>query len=361
MKAARFHGIRDLRWEDVADPVCRPGAVKVRPAFNGICGTDVHEFFDGPIWSPVEPHPLTGQHLPVTFGHEFSATVVEVGDDVTSLTVGDRVAVETTVCCGTCRCCTSGLYHLCVYPAYIGLSAPGGGLAEYCIVDEERAHYLPESVTLEQGAIVEPFSVALHAVRRATLSESDTVVVHGAGAVGIGIAYGASAAGVDGIIISEVSEYRRRVVESLNIPGVKAVLDPTAYGVDGAIRELTGGIGADVSFDAAGPAIATAPDGSPAHAFMAACSSTKRRGWIVNVANHPTESWQPSVFSFSEIHITGSAGFQGIDYKTVIERVADGTYSAEGWTQHFPADRLEEAFTLLHEGNATKILIDLPQ
>jgi len=101
MKAARFHGIRDLRWEDVADPVCRPGAVKVRPAFNGICGTDVHEFFDGPIWSPVEPHPLTGQHLPVTFGHEFSATVVEVGDDVTSLTVGDRVAVETTVCCGT--------------------------------------------------------------------------------------------------------------------------------------------------------------------------------------------------------------------------------------------------------------------
>jgi (R,R)-butanediol dehydrogenase/meso-butanediol dehydrogenase/diacetyl reductase len=361
MKAARFYGIHDLRWEDIEEPSCRPGAVKVRVAYNGICGTDVHEFFDGPVWTPVEPHPLTGQTLPVTFGHEFAGTIVEIGGDVTSLKVGDRVAVETTVSCGKCHSCLTGDYNLCVYPAWIGLTAPGGGLAEYCIVDEERAHLLPESVTLEQGAVVEPFSVALHAVRRVSLKDSDVVAVHGGGPIGIGVAYGASAAGVAEIIVTEVSEYRRRIVESLGIPRVRAILDPTSQDVYSAIRDMTGGRGVDVSFDAAGAAVVAAPDGQPAHAFSTAAATTKRHGWMVNVATHPTTTFEPNIFTFSELHITGSAGFRGVDFKTVIERVASGVYSAEGWVQHFPADQLVEAFTLLHEGGAAKILIDLPQ
>jgi (R,R)-butanediol dehydrogenase/meso-butanediol dehydrogenase/diacetyl reductase len=360
MKAARFHGIRDLRWEDVQEPVCRQGAVKVKPAFNGICGTDVHEYFDGPTWTPVQPHPLTGQQLPVTFGHEFSATVVEVGEGVTTLRVGDRVAVETTICCGKCHWCTNGLYHLCETTAYIGLSAPGG-LADYCIVDEERAHRLPESMTLEQGAVVEPLSVALHGLRRVELTEDHVVAVQGAGAIGIGVAQGASAAGVRGIVVSEPSEYRRRVFESLAIPGVVAVLDPRTDDVHQAIHEVTGGIGVDVTFDAAGAPVGTGPDGPPGYMFQTACETTRRRGWIVNLANHGTGPFQPRLLTSAEIHLTGSIGFQGGDFKTAIERIASGVYKAEGWTQHFAADQLEEAFTLLHEGNATKILIDLPR
>ena len=195
MKAAIYHGNKDLRWEDVPEPQARKGHVKIKVAYNGICGTDIHEYYNGPILTPVWPHLLTGKTLPVVLGHEFSGTVVEVGADVTGVSEGDRVAVEAVINCGNCFPCQRGSYNLCDISAWLGLSSDdGGGLGEFAVVAGDRVHVLPDHVSLEHGALVEPLSVAMHAVNRVRPLPDQRVVVHGAGPVGLGVTLALAAA-----------------------------------------------------------------------------------------------------------------------------------------------------------------------
>ncbi len=102
MKAAVYYGPNKLEIDDVAEPEVRPGTVKLQVGFNGICGTDLHEYYAGPIFVPTSPHPLTGAQLPLTMGHEFSGTITAVGDGVTGWSEGDRVAVEPIYKCDHC-------------------------------------------------------------------------------------------------------------------------------------------------------------------------------------------------------------------------------------------------------------------
>ena len=137
MRAARYYGKGDIRVEDVGTPPVRqPDEVLLAVAFCGICGTDLHEYAVGPIVTPVSPHPLTGVTLPQTLGHEFSATVVEIGSAVRDVQVGDRVAIMPAIVCGRCRYCRRGQGHLCVNFACTGLSAETGGLAQLAVVKE---------------------------------------------------------------------------------------------------------------------------------------------------------------------------------------------------------------------------------
>ena len=120
MKAAMYYGPGDIRMEDVPEPDPGPGEVKVRPLWNGLCGTDLHQFFDGPMSLVV----------PCIIGHEFSAEVVEVGRDVTRVSVGDLVAVDPMWACGTCKHCSEGDRNLCFDMICHGLGASGGGISE---------------------------------------------------------------------------------------------------------------------------------------------------------------------------------------------------------------------------------------
>ncbi len=129
MRAAVFYGREDLRLEQVPEPRPGPGDVKLRIFFNGICGSDLHEYYEGPITTRVEPHPLTGVRNPVIFGHEMCGEVVEVGDGVEGLERGTRVAVEPVETCGTCLYCRSGQYNHCGLLAFHGYNRGGGGLA----------------------------------------------------------------------------------------------------------------------------------------------------------------------------------------------------------------------------------------
>ncbi|WP_457208157.1 alcohol dehydrogenase catalytic domain-containing protein, partial [Nocardioides sp. P5_C9_2] len=137
MLAARFHGQHDIRIEDVPTPTpSAPDDILVEVHWCGICGTDLHEYAVGPIVTPTTPHPLTGVTLPQTLGHEFSATVVELGSDVRDVAVGDRVAIMPAIVCGRCYFCRRGQGHLCLVFACTGLSAETGGLAQYAVVKE---------------------------------------------------------------------------------------------------------------------------------------------------------------------------------------------------------------------------------
>ena len=121
MRAALYHGPGDVRFEDVPEPDPGPGDVKIRTLHNGLCGTDLHQYFVG----PMSPAPL-----PIVVGHEFSGEVVEVGRDVTRVAVGDLVAVEPLWPCGGCPPCAAGEHNLCWEVLCHGLGGPGGGLSE---------------------------------------------------------------------------------------------------------------------------------------------------------------------------------------------------------------------------------------
>jgi threonine dehydrogenase-like Zn-dependent dehydrogenase len=122
MKALRFHGQRDLRFEDIPVPEVGKGQVKIRPAWVGICGSDLHEYLGGPNLCPTTPHPITGETVPLTFGHEFSGTIEEVGEGVNDYKPGDRVAVQPIIYDGTCGSCEADLHNCCWSNGFVGLS-----------------------------------------------------------------------------------------------------------------------------------------------------------------------------------------------------------------------------------------------
>src|SRR5436305_9744145 len=229
MRALRFHAARDLRVEELDQPG-EPGVneVVVRIASCGICGTDLHEFVAGPIVTPVEPHPLTGARNPQILGHEFAGDVVAIGDGVTRVRAGDRVAIMPLAYCGQCAYCRRGLQHLCATMACVGLSHAWGGIAELATVAEYQVVRLPESVTYRQGALIEPTAVAAYGVERAGVGPGDSVLVTGAGPIGALAALCARAAGASTVYVSEPNAARRARAEAL---GVATVLCPTSLDV----------------------------------------------------------------------------------------------------------------------------------
>ena len=174
MKAARWHGVKDIRVEDVAEPSPGAGEVKVKVAWAGICGSDLHEYLAGPIFVPVaQDHPLSHDKAPITMGHEYCGTVTQLGEGVIGLEVGDRVAIEPIFACGTCSACLEGKYNLCDSLGFVGLSGGHGGFAAYSVVPARMVHRMPEALSMEQGALVEPAAVALHAVRLSKIKAGD--------------------------------------------------------------------------------------------------------------------------------------------------------------------------------------------
>jgi (R,R)-butanediol dehydrogenase/meso-butanediol dehydrogenase/diacetyl reductase len=347
MRAAVFYGREDLRLEDVPEPSAGAGEVKLRVQFNGICGSDLHEYYDGPITTRVrDPHPLTGVKNPVILGHELSGFVVEVGDGVEGLERGDLVAVEPVETCGHCLFCRAGQYNHCGLLAFHGYNRRGGGLSQYTVVRRSMAHKLPKSITPAQGALIEPMAIAWSTVNRCRIEAGQTVAVHGAGPIGIGVLLTLRRRGVR-VIMVDPAPARRAVVQAL---GAEHVLDPRSSDVVSALRDLTGGRGVDASVDAAGV---------PA-AFQAALRGTAVDGNVVVVAIHtqPLEI-HPMEILMSEARITGVALSCGA-FPSVIAEMAAGAYPAEGWVETIPFPQLiRDGFERLHRQEGVKLLVDV--
>ena len=251
MKAARYHGKEDLRIEDVPEPETRPGAVKIRPAWTGICGSDLHLYLEGPFPpapSETQPHPLSGETLPVVFGHEFSGVVEELGEGVEGLAVGDAVVVEPFMVCGECPPCRDGLYNACVKMGFIGISGRGGGLSEHIVVERRWVHPVGD-VPLDQAALIEPLAVAYHGVRLSGAKAGDTVLVGGAGPIGLLTCAVLHAIGARAVV-TEVSGARK--AKALETGVADDVLDPREVDVAARVLEITDGRGADVAIECSG-------------------------------------------------------------------------------------------------------------
>lgn len=272
MKALRYHARHDMRLDDIAEPQTLPGTVKISVDWCGICGSDLHEYLEGPINmpSPGHPDPLTGEEPPVVLGHEFAGVVTEVGRGVTHLKEGDRVAVEPYHTCGDCPACSTNSYNLCPSLGFIGLAGGGGGFSEFVVVPAERAFTLGELST-ELGALIEPLAVGLHAVGLSGARPGQTAVVFGAGPIGLMTMINLRAAGVDCIIAVEPAAARSAKAIAA---GADVVFNPRDVDVVEAVMELTGGIGADIAMECAGISVALGQ----------AALAVRKGGRIVNVA-----------------------------------------------------------------------------
>lgn len=316
MKAAVWYGKKDVRVMDVPEPPSpQAGWVKVKVEWCGICGSDLHEYLAGPIFIPVDmPHALTGGTAPVILGHEFSGVVTEIGPNVTNVKVGERVAPDACQVCWECPRCRENRYSLCEKLAFTGLMTDGA-FAEYVNVPAYTMYKIPDNMSYEVAALIEPLAVAMHAVRRAPLVQGDTAVVMGAGTIGLATLMCAKAAGASTVYTVEVARARKEYALKA---GATAVLDPTEMDVVSRIKELTNG-GADVVFECVG-SDKTAP---------VAVELARSAGKVVIVGIfEKASSLNFNALSFTEKEVKGSLAYYG-EFGAAIQLVADGRINVE--------------------------------
>lgn len=345
MKALRWHNVKDLRLENIEEPKPAKGEVKIKVEWCGICGSDLHEYTAGPIFIPLETHPLSGDKAPVVMGHEFSGQVVEIGEGVTRANVGDRVVVEPIYSCGQCEACKQGKYNLCDKMGFYGLAGGGGGFSEFAAVPEVMIHKIPETVSYEQGALVEPSAVALHAVRSSKFKVGDRAAVFGTGPIGLLVIEALKASGASEIYAVELSEERKQKAEELGA----IVIDPKQYDAVEEIHKRTNG-GVEVSYEVTGvPPVLTQ-----------AINATRIAGETMIVSIFEKEaSIHPQNIVMKERTVTGIIGYRDV-FPAVISLMAQGYFPADKLvTKRIKLDEvIDEGFEgLLRERNQVKILV----
>lgn len=318
MRAAVWHGKKDVRVETVpVPPFPSAGWVKVKVAWCGICGSDLHEYAAGPIFIPADaPHPLTGKQGSLILGHEFTGTVVEVGEGVTNVRVGDIVAPDACQHCGECVTCRQGRYNVCEKLAFTGLHNDGA-FAPFVNVPAELCYVLPGDVSLEAGAVIEPLATGFKAVREAGTILGETVAIIGAGTIGLGTLMAARAAGAGRIIVIEMSAARTAKAKEC---GADVVLDPREVDVVQTVKAMTGGSGADVAFECVGH-----KDTGP---LAVELIRNAGRAVIVGIFEEPS-SFNFFSLSGTDKRLIGTLAYTLSDFQGVAALLANGRLKAE--------------------------------
>src|SRR5579872_81051 len=320
MKAVRFHAKEDVRVEDVPAPtVVGDSQIMVKPLTCGICGTDLHEFAGGPIVTPATPHKFTGAVLPQILGHEFSAEVLDIGRSVTRVRKGDRFSIQPLVMPLDDYYSRRGLNHLSPSMGCVGLSWAWGGMGELAVINDYNANAIPEGLSDEQGAMVEPTAVALYGVERAKVTGGSTVLITGTGPIGALVVLICSAFGASQIIVSEPNANRRRHIESLGI--ATAVLDPKAVNVVEYIREHTEeGVGVDAAIECSG-----------IEAALNTCvEAVRNHGTVVQTGLHVRKALvDPALWALKDITIEATWCYEVTMWPRVIRMISSGRLPVE--------------------------------
>ncbi|SOC16104.1 2,3-butanediol dehydrogenase [Brochothrix thermosphacta] len=313
MKAAVWYGEKDLRIEDRDLKPMKADEVKVRVAWAGICGSDLHEYQEGPVFIPVDKEDeLTGEVAPLIMGHEFAGVIEEIGSEVTKYKVGDRVAINPTLTHGNLP------EALDTYDgfSFIGLHGDGG-FTKFANAPEKQVYKLPESLSLQDGALVEPMAVAVQAVKESEMLFGDTVAVFGAGPIGLLTIIAAKAAGASKIIVLDLSE--NRLEKALELGATHAVNSGEVDGVK-AVRDIVPG-GVDVTFEVAG----VAPT------FKASIDATRARGTvvIVSIFARPIE-WNPIHLTNTGVKLTSTIAYTPTTFQQTVDLMGTGQLKPQG-------------------------------
>ncbi|MBD3274057.1 MAG: alcohol dehydrogenase catalytic domain-containing protein [Candidatus Marinimicrobia bacterium] len=322
MKALVLEDAKELNYTDVDPPEIRPDEVLVRVKAAGICGSDVHGM-DG----------STGRRIPpIIMGHEAAGVIERVGPEVTGYAAGDRVTFDSTIYCGTCWYCRRGEINLCEDRKVLGVSCGDyrqhGAFADYVAVPAHILYALPDAITFEQAAMVEPCSIAFHAVDRTPIRLNDTAVVVGTGMVGLFVVQALRLAGCGTIIAVDLEPKKLSLAASL---GADITLNPNEVQVPVEVQQHTKGRGADVAFEVVGVT----------DTLQTALASTRKGGALTLVGNlAPTVDLPLQSVVTREITLYGSCASQG-DYPACLEMIARG---------EIDADALRSATAPLSEG-----------
>ncbi|MBN1994457.1 MAG: galactitol-1-phosphate 5-dehydrogenase [Anaerolineae bacterium] len=243
MKALMLTEYNHFEYTDVPEPELGPAEVLVQVKACGICGSDIHGM-DG----------SSGRRIPpLIMGHEAAGVVARVGHRVSGWQVGNRVTFDSTIYCGACYFCRRGQINLCDHRRVLGVSCDEyrqhGAMAEYVAVPQRILYRLPDEVSFAHGAMVEPVSIAVHAVSRVPVSLDDTAVVVGAGMIGLLVIQVLKIAGCGRVIAVDLDIHRLQLARQL---GADEALRPDRDDVIGEVRRLTGGLGADLAFEVVG-------------------------------------------------------------------------------------------------------------
>ncbi|XP_055303237.1 sorbitol dehydrogenase-like [Sitodiplosis mosellana] len=340
---AVLYGVEDLRLEQRPIPTIKDDQVLIRMDSIGICGSDVHYLVHGRIGDFILQKPMI-------IGHESSGVVHKVGKSVKHLKVGDRVAIEPGVPCRYCENCKQGKYNLCPDMIFCATPPVDGNLSRYYAHAADFCFKLPDHVTMEEGSLLEPLSVGIHACRRANIGLGTKVLILGAGPIGLSVLISALSMGAGEIIITDILDDRLKLAKELGATHT-LVVSKDAKESD-LVKQVhdTLGTAPDVSIDCTG--------------FEAtnrlALLATKSGGCVVIVGCGPPDVKIPLISGLTrEIDIRGVFRYCN-DYPAALALVASGKINVKKLiTHHFDITQTSEAFDTARygRGGAIKVII----
>jgi len=344
MKAAVLHGVNDVRIENVPAPKLEhDDDVLIRVRSVGVCGSDVHYFREGRIGNFVVEAPLI-------LGHECAGDVVQVGPAVKTLRPGDRVAVEPGVPCRKCEFCRTGRYNLCPDVAFLATPPVDGAFCEFIVSPADFAFKLPDSLTFQEGAMMEPLAVGMYATQRGGVGLGDTVVVLGTGPIGLMTLQAAKARGATTIITSDLQPIR---IEAARKLGATHALDAAEVDVLEAVWQITDGRGADVVFECAG-AVPT---------IQMSLKLAKNGGRVILVGLPSADQIPLSMPDLlaRELDVGGLFRYANV-YPDAISAVAAGLIDVKSLITHsYDLDHTQDALTFAdeHKDKALKVCVNM--
>lgn len=341
-QAAYMVNVKQIEIHDIPMPEPKPDELLLKTAYVGICGSDVHFFKTGERKGKAFD-------LPFILGHECAGTVAAVGSENKKFKVGDQVCFEPQITCGTCFYCRSGRYNMC--PDVIFPSTPpyDGVFRNYLTIPERLAYRLPENVSLKEGALIEPLAVGLAAAERGEVSLGSTVVILGAGCIGLLTMLACKARGASKVIMCDL--YKKRLDNAVRL-GADAVINAQEQDVLACVLELTNGEGADVVFEAASTPFTAAET----------VDLIKRCGIIVMVGNvNGTTPYRFMDLMYKEAQIRTIYRYRS-NFDTAIQSVESGRIHIEDIISHqFDFNDIQAAFetSLNNPRDVIKVIVKM--
>lgn len=337
MRALVYEGNKTLAVRDLTIPAVEADEVLIRVAYAGICGSDLL------IWNGRYPRVKP----PVTIGHEFSGVIVRTGSAVSELKAGDRVVVEPLMTCGSCHACTSGDYHLCRKLGLIGIDT-NGGMAQYVKAPAAKTICIPDSVSLRDAALVEPLAVGVHMVNQSGLKAGQTALVTGGGPIGLIAASVARLRGAD-VYVSEINPFRLEKAEELGFHALNA----KDTDVVEAVRSVTGGDGAQVTFEATGTEFGLRD--------CIEAAGTKGTVLLAGMAKAPLKVDTYRALA-KELSIVGSRVYRMDDFHEALRLMETGQFVPERFISRTVTldNVVEDGFAAIESGApVVKVVVDL--
>jgi len=340
MKALKFTEVRRSEIVDVPKPVPKAGQVLVKVKAAGICASDVMAY--------------RGEHTyripPVITGHELSGEIVELGPKVSALKTGDRVAVEPHIGCGQCPFCRHGHYNVCTNKGLIGVGDWIGAFAEYVVADQVMCHVMPDNMTFEEGAALEPLCVGLHAVRRARMNIGERVAILGCGTIGLMTLLCAKLNAPELIIATDISPYKR---EKALQCGADYAINPLAKKPVDEVLKATEGIGVDTAFVAV----------EQESVLLQGVRMCRRMGRVILIASFGGRvSFPPREIQLFERELIGTGMYTRDDYRSAIKLWEKGELNIDPLiNQRIGLDEAPDMVSALADGkgpDAVKIIIE---